>query len=89
VAQHLLGAAAQPVEERPVGEPVAEAAIDVGQRQPERVQLALRNGLEVAALERIADRLHGRHVGAKRHSLQGHVRGRPGAASRRGRRAIV
>ncbi len=69
---HLVGTPREPVQERPVGEAVPEAAIDVGDREAERVQLALRQRLQVAALDGVAHRLDGGNVGTERQSLEGH-----------------
>ena len=47
----------EPVEERPVDEAVALVAVDVGDRQAERVQLALRQRQQRLPLDGFADRL--------------------------------
>ena len=58
--EDLVGALAQPVEERLVDEAVALVAVDVGERQPERVQLALRQREQRRpALDGLADRSAG------------------------------
>ena len=52
-----------PAQEGGVREPVALVAVDVGERQPERVQLALRQSRQAVALERLRDRpLDGREL---------------------------
>ncbi len=73
-AEDVLGALAGPVEERLVDEAVALVAVDVGERQPERVELALRQREQDLAIEDVADRLlDRRELGAVQRSRGGHV----------------
>ena len=56
-AEDLVQPLAGPVEERLVDEAVALVAVDVGERQAERVELALRQREQDVAIEDVADRL--------------------------------
>ncbi len=75
-AEDLVGALAEPLEQRLVDEPVSLVEIDVGDRRAERVQLALRQREKLRAAidaERIAyRRRHRRQVKAADRSGQGH-----------------
>ena len=76
-SEDLLRTLAGPVEKRLVDEPVALVAVDVGERQAERVELALRQREQDVPVEDIADRLlDGRELGAVQRSRGGHGGGR-------------
>src|SRR5689334_2671331 len=72
-AEHLVGALAEPVEQRLVDEPVALVAVDVRDRRAERIELALRQRQQRTALDDLAHRLgHRCEVQATDRTSQGH-----------------
>ncbi len=82
VADDFLVLLGDPGQERGVREPVALVAVDVGERQAERVQLALRQRSQALALERLRDRpLDGRELEPIERTRQCHGDDRPSSGS--------
>ena len=70
-AEHLVVALAEPVEERLVDEAVALVAVDVRDRNAQRVELALRQREQRVPLDGFADGVH-RQVDAIERARKGH-----------------